>query len=98
MLWTLLSELKRIWPLLVIIGLSFAVVDASGAQLAVTVYNLSMMALVLISGHLIRKALFPYLDLGTIVQRASRTPTGSGLVAFGMFIFLCVMLYVGMVK
>lgn len=79
MLNTLIYELRRLWPLLVVIALAL-VVFGDGAQLAVQLYALSMVGLVLIVAHLIRKSLFPYVDLSFLVNQAKGEPLAAAVV------------------
>lgn len=94
---TFKTEIFRIWPLLLIIALALVILG-DWAQLAVQLYRLSMVALVLISAHLIRKALFPYLDLSTFTAKAKESPTGSGLVALALFGLLTVIIHVAVLQ
>jgi hypothetical protein len=93
MLTTLKNELIRIWPLLAIIALALVILG-DVAQLAVQLYRLSMVALVLIAAHLIRKALFPYLDLKTFTGKAKETASGAGMVVLALFALLAVIVCV----
>lgn len=79
MLQTLLYELRRIWPLLAVVLLSL-LVFGGGEQLAVQLYTLSMVAMVLIVAHLVRRSLFSYVDLSNLVARAKESPVGSAVI------------------
>lgn len=76
---TLGYELYRLWPLLAIIAAALILLG-DVAQLAVQLYTLSMVAMVVAVVHLIRKALFPYVDLSTLVSRAKDSPAGAAIV------------------
>jgi hypothetical protein len=97
LLTTLKTEIFRIWPLLLIIALALVILGDM-AQLAVQLYRLSMVALVLIATHLIRKALFPYLNLQAFTVSAKESPTGSGLFVLALFVLLSTIIYVAVLQ
>lgn len=97
LLTTLKTEIIRIWPLLVTIGLALIILGDT-AQLAVQLYRLSMVALVLIAAHLIRKAMFPYLDLSAFTSKAGEDSAGSGLVVLALFGLLSVIICVAVLQ
>jgi hypothetical protein len=97
MIENLKNELIRIWPLLVIIGLALIILGEF-SQLVVQLYRLSMVALVLIAAHLIRKAMFPYLDLSAFTSKAGEDSAGSGLVVLALFGLLAVIICVAVLQ
>jgi len=90
------KELRRMWPLLTIALLSVFLLG-DHAQFVVQLYRLSMASMVIMAAHLIRSALFPYLDLSEIVDRAGDSPIGSGLVWIGMVALLVAIIMASMV-
>lgn len=97
LLTTLKTELIRIWPLLVIIGLALIILGDT-AQLAVQLYRLSMVALVLIATHLIRKTMFSYLDLKLFTAKANEDPGSSAIVVLALFGLLSVIICVAVLQ
>lgn len=51
-------------------------------------YSLSAMLVIVAMAHLVRRVLFPHLDLSAACERASETPSGAGLVFLGVSILL----------
>lgn len=94
MIKTLLYELRRVWPLLLVIVAALAWFG-DGAQLAVQLYTLSMTALVLIVAHLVRKSLFGYADLSALVANANDSPTGSAIVFASIIALIIALLFAG---
>lgn len=76
--------LKRLWPLLIVSGL--VLVPDAGSH--VVLYALGITILVSAVSHLIRKILFPYIDLEYVVERATQTANG----AMGVFVGVCMVL------
>lgn len=76
---TFRAEALRLWPLLAVVCLAL-LVFGDAAQLAVQLYTLSMVALVLAVAHLVRKSLFPYIDLSTLVDKAEESPAGAAVI------------------
>jgi hypothetical protein len=97
MLETLKTEVIRIWPLLLIIALALVILG-DAAQLAVQLYRLSMVALVLIAAHIIRKVMYPYLDLKQFVNKANEDPAGSALVVLALFGLLSVIILAAVIR
>lgn len=98
MRWQILrSEAKRLWPMIAVV-LAGVLVFGDTAQLAVQLYQLSMVGLVVIVFHVGRKTLFPYLDLSRFCETAEENGIGSGLVVLGMFLFLAAMIVAATVR
>lgn len=70
------KEAKRILPLLLVAAC--VLVPDTGSW--VVVYSLAITILVCGVSHLIRKLLFPYIDLAKYAERALDTPTGAAIV------------------
>lgn len=47
-------------------------------------YSLAAMLVIVTMAHLIRRILFPYVDLSDVENMASESPTGAGLVFLGI--------------
>lgn len=92
------KEVKRMSPQLVVIGLAVLFIDKEATQLFATLYRLSMLALIIIIMHIGRKALFPYLDLETIVSKSREEPIGAAIVWAGICMFLCTFMFLAVVK
>jgi cytochrome bd-type quinol oxidase subunit 2 len=91
------SELVRIFPLLLII-LAAIVVFGDVSQLQVQLYQLSMVAFVIIAFHIARQVLFPYIDIKEIVAYTKYNAIASAMVFVGMLIFIIVIIYMGVIK
>ena len=94
----ILDWLKRTWLLLGIVSAAM-VIFGDNAQLAVTIYTLSTVALVLLLTDFLFDTragwgIFPTLDLDSALKRAILTPIGSALVWIGMVILLSVILFI----
>lgn len=76
--------IKRLWLLLLVSGL--VLVPDAGSH--VVLFALGITILVSAVSHVIRKILFPYLDLETVATRAIDTPVGAGMVFMGVTIIL----------
>ncbi len=89
-------ELKRIIPLLVIIGLViFVVKDLS--QVVIQFYALSMVCVSLLVLHFVRKALFPYIDLSAFSEKAKESSVGSAIVYASVIFFIIALIYISKV-
>lgn len=84
-------ETRRIWPILLVIAAAvFWLGDV--AQLKVQVYTLSMVGLVVWASHLVRKAMFPYLDMSTMVRKGSESPVGAAIIFAAVIALLSVII------
>lgn len=86
-----LFEALRVWPLLGVIVTTLLIIG-DNAQLIVQLYDLSMVAMVVVVAHLVRKAMFPYVDLSRIVTRAENSGTGAGLIFLAVIMLLSVII------
>lgn len=84
-------EIRRHWPMLACI-VGALMIFGDGAQLAVTLYQLSMTALILTVAHFMRRALFPYADLSDLASRAKETAVGSAIVFAAVVVLICAVL------
>ena len=70
----------RVWALLIPAS---AVLALDMPVLLTLLYSLSAMFLIVAVAHVIRRVMFPYLNLEEVENRASETPFGAGLVFLG---------------
>lgn len=70
----------RVWALLIPAS---AVLALDTPVLLTLLYSLSAMFLIVAVAHVIRRVLFPYLDLEEVENQASTSPIGAGLVFLG---------------
>ena len=84
------TEVMRLTPLIGVAGI-LLVPDIAG--LKVVMYMIGILLLVAATSHLIRKILFPYLDLGEFVAKAHEDPKAAGMVFLGMSFILGVMIH-----
>lgn len=70
----------RVWALLIPAVLVLAL---DIPVLLTLLYSLSAMLVIVAMSHVIRRVLFPYLDLEEVENRASESSTGAGLVFLG---------------
>jgi hypothetical protein len=89
----ILYELKRVFPLLVAILLAMIVFQDS-SQINVQLYALSMVAFVVVFFHIARQWLFPYINLGELVNIAKRNPISSAIVFASIIAFLIAVIHV----
>lgn len=83
-------ELYRLIPIIVAAGLLLGS-DKGSAQ--VVLYMVGILLLVAAVSHILRKVLFPYLDLKLFVDKALEQPTASGMVFLGMSFIIGMMIY-----
>lgn len=86
------AELKRLSPLLLIVIAGVLLI--SDAAFMVGLSRLSMIALIIAAFHIIRKKLFPYIDLKVFTGRASESPVASAIVVAALLFFLIAMCYI----
>ena len=55
-------------------------------------WSMAVFALTVVTSHLARKLLFPYVDLETFVKKSLETSTGAAVVAAAVIYFLSVLL------
>jgi hypothetical protein len=85
----MLKDVLRVWPLLVVIIAGIFLFSGVGFMVALN--RLSMFAFILLIFHLIRKALFPYINLRRFTDKAGENPISAAIV-FAMIIFFIVSL------
>lgn len=84
------TEVMRLTPLIGLAGLAF-MRDLESLQ--VVLYVLGILLLISITSHIVRKVLFPYLDLGAFVSKALEDPRASGMVFLGMSFIIGMMIF-----
>ena len=80
----------RLTPLIGLAGLAF-MRDLEG--LRVVLYVLGILLLIAVTSHVLRKVLFPYLDLGAFVAKALEDSRAAGMVFLGMSIIIAMMIF-----
>jgi len=85
----ILKYILRLWPLILVIVAGFYLFSGVGFMVAIN--RLSMFALILLVFHLIRKSLFPYIDLEKFTTKAGEDPMASAVV-FAVIIFFIISL------
>jgi len=78
--------IKRLWPLLLVSG--GVLLPDAGSN--VVLFAIGITILVSAVSHVIRKILFPYVDLGEVYSKALETPAG----AAGIFVSVTMILSV----
>jgi hypothetical protein len=84
------TETMRLTPLIGLAGLAF-MRDLDG--LRVVLYVLGIMLLIAATSHVLRKVLFPYLDLGAFVAKALEDSRAAGMVFLGMSFIIGMMIF-----
>lgn len=83
-----MTELYRALPLFAIAGL--ILVPDSGSM--VVLYAIGISILVSSVSHIIRKVLFPYLDLEVFANKAAESPVGAAIVFMSISVILAVII------
>ena len=86
----MVTETMRLAPLLGLAGLAF-MRDLDSLQ--VVLYVLGILLLISVTTHVLRKVLFPYLDLGAFVAKALEDPRAAGMVFLGMSFIIGMMVF-----
>jgi hypothetical protein len=84
------TEAMRLFPLIGLAGLAF-MRDLDSLQ--VVLYVLGILLLIAVTTHILRKVLFPYLDLGAFVSKALEDPRAAGMVFLGMSFIIGMMIF-----
>lgn len=84
----LLKEAKRLIPMLLIAAM--ILVPDTGSF--VVLYSLGITIVISAVSHIIRKILFPYIDLKSFASKALETSTGAGMVFFSISLILSVII------
>lgn len=74
-------ELKRLIPLTLVLGFMYWH-DADG--FGIIVYMLGLMTVIAIASGVLRRFMFPSLDMGVVANKADETPMSSALVFIGV--------------
>lgn len=92
---TVLFELKRNWILLLIsLFLIFPNFRIDFQGLQVISYALGMVTLILLFIHIWRKFAFPYLNIGTLIDKTTENPIAAAIVVTGAFYLFAAVLQV----
>lgn len=89
-------QLKRVAFLVFIIVVA-VFVFRSATQIAMQLYQLSMVAVALLVFHYVRKQMFPYIDLQIYAEKAKENPIASALVLMSVMAFLIDTLFISKV-
>jgi len=84
----LLNELLRVLPLLGVI-VPFLFLDDSWQ---LVVFVTAVLAFVLLTIHIVRKSMYPYIDIEELVNKAKESPIGAAIVLFGFFMFMSIVM------
>jgi hypothetical protein len=84
----LLNEILRVLPLLAII-VPFLFFDDSWQ---LVVFVTAVLAFILLTIHIVRKSMYPYIDIEELVNKAKESPIGAAIVLFGFFIFMSIVM------
>lgn len=86
-------EGKRLLPLFIVLA-ALAYSDYNG--FGVILYMLALMTVIALFSHVMRRMLFPYLDMKVISDRADESPMSAAIVFASIaFIVGCIILTVG---
>lgn len=86
-------EGKRLAPLIIVLA-AMAYTDYAG--FGVVAYMLALMTVIALFSHVMRRILFPYLDMKIISDRADESPISAAIVfASVAFIVGCIIITVG---
>jgi len=84
----LLNEVIRVLPLLAII-IPFLFMDDSWQ---LVMFVTAVLAFILLTVHVIRKSMYPYIDVEELINKAKENPIGAGIALFGFFLFMSVVM------
>ena len=84
----LANETLRVSPLLAII-IPFLFLDDSWQMV---VFITAVLAFALLSMHIVRKTMYPYIDIEELINKAKEDSIASGIALLGFFIFLSVII------
>lgn len=88
----LFREVKRLWLLLVIIVAGIFLFDGAGSMVALS--RLAMFALILVAFHMVRKSLFPYIDLQKFTAKAAQQPMSAAVVFATIIAFIVALCFI----
>ena len=86
----LIRELFRILP---IVGAAVLLLAGDKGNMSVIFLMMGMLLMICATSHLLRKVLFPYLDLKLFVDKALSEASSAGMVFLGMSFILGMMIY-----
>lgn len=83
-------ELKRAWPFLL---LAFLMLAPDPGALSVVGYAVGIVALAVVLSHLVRKVLFPYLDIETLIKEIdTENNVAAAIVVASMVVLMGIVL------
>lgn len=86
-------EGKRLLPLIVVLAI-FLKIDYDGTY--AILYMLGLMTIVALFSHVMRRLMWPYVDMKVIADRADETPMSSAIVFASIaFVIGCIIIAVG---
>lgn len=86
------KEVMRLFPAIAIIVASLFMLGGDTAQIKMTVFQLTQLSLFLIFGHIVRRTMFPYLKLESLVSRLHESPIACAIGVLGGIVFICTIL------
>ncbi len=82
----------RLWALLI----PAALILSADLPVAMTIgYSMAVILVLAAVTHIVRKVLFPYVDLEVMVGKATETPGGSATVFLGVCMVVCALILAG---
>ncbi len=89
---SLYHQVLRLWPLLVIIVAGIFLFTS--VNVMVSLNRLAMFALILLAFHVIRKALFPYIDLEQFAKKALEAPVSASVIFAAIIAFMIALCFI----
>jgi len=91
------DEIKRIFPLILIMVVAYFGFNRDSSQFQVQFYKLSMVAMVIALLNIVRQILFPYIQFGLLYNIARRQPLSAAIVLAAFIALLIAMIVVTVV-
>ena len=85
--------LREVYRLLPLIGAAVLLLYSDKGGMSVVLYMIGILLLISATSHIVRKILFPYLDLKLFVDKALEQPSSAGMVFLGMSFIIGMMVY-----
>jgi hypothetical protein len=88
-----ISELKRILPLIIVVAIAFIVFKGL-TQVALQLYEMSMVCVTVFVAHWVRKKLWPYASMEALVKKSEENPVAASIVFASIMLFLSIFIIV----
>ena len=82
----LVNEILRVTPLIAVI-VPFLFMDSSWH---IVVFVTAVLAFALLTMHVVRKSMYPYIDIEELVNKAKESSIGASIALFSVMMFLSV--------